>query len=254
MAKVTPDVYGRWPVLEALRAGHAERVYMARESRDAPVLREIHEAARAANVPVQAVPRAELDRLLAHRNHQGVAAAQRRFDYATLDAITQRADAAAEPGLILALDGVQDPGNVGSLLRSADGAGVHGVVLPLHRAAGVTPVVIRASAGAAEHLPIAQETNLTRVLERLKRAGYWAVGLDQEGALPYARLDAARPLVVVVGGEGKGLTRLVRETCDMVVRLPMYGRVESLNAAVAGAILLYEIRRQREAIGGIDDP
>lgn len=248
MARITPDVYGRWPVLEALRAGHVERVYVARETRAAPVLREIHEAARAANVPVQAVPRAELDRLLAHRNHQGVAAMQRRHAYADLDAITAIADAAAEPGLILALDGVQDPGNVGSLLRGADGAGVHGVVLPLHRAAGITPAVARASAGAVEHLAIAQETNLTRVLERLKKGGYWVVGLDQGGEVRYDQLDAARPLVVVVGGEGKGLTRLVRDTCDVTVYLPMRGHIDSLNAAVAGAILLYEIRRQREAI------
>lgn len=251
MARVTPDVYGRWPVLEALRAGHVERVYVARETRAAPVLREIHEAARAASVPVQAVPRAELDKLLANRNHQGVAALQRQHAYATLDEITAIADAAAAagagPGLILVLDGVQDPGNVGSLLRSADGAGVHGVVVPLHRAAGITPAVVRASAGAAEHLAIARETNLTRTLEWLKHAGYWVVGLDQEGVLPYEGLDASRPLAVVVGGEGKGLTRLVRESCDVVVRLPMRGRIDSLNAAVAGAILLYEIGRQREA-------
>ena len=245
--RLSPDVYGRWPVLETLRAGHAERVYVAREVRGAAVLREILEAAHAAHVPVEAVPRAELDRALPNRNHQGVAALQRGFDYVSLDEIAAVADAAAEPGLILALDGVQDPGNTGSLLRSADGAGVHGVILPRHRAAGVTPAVIRASAGAAEHLPIAQEANLTRALEWLKRAGYWAIGLDQDGVRPYDEVDAARPLVVVVGGEGKGLTRLVREACDETLRLPMRGHVASLNAAVAGAILLYEIRRRRDA-------
>lgn len=250
MAKLAADVYGRWPVLEALRAGHVERVYVARETRGAPILREIQETARAAHVPVQAVPRAELDGALSNRNHQGVAAVYRRHPYATLDQIVAIADAAAEPGLVLALDGVQDPANVGSLLRSADAAGVHGVVLPRHRAAGVTPAVVRVSAGAAEHLAIAQETNLTRALDWLKHGGFWVVGLDQDGPLPYDQLDAARPLVVVVGGEGKGLTRLVREACDLLVRLPMRGHVASLNAAVAGAILLYEISRQRAAGSG----
>lgn len=246
MARLEPEAYGRWPVLEALRAGHVERVYVAREARGAPVLREIHEAARAANVQVQAVPRAELDRALPNRNHQGIAAAYRPHPYASLDDIAAIAADAPEPGLVLALDGVQDPGNAGSLLRSADAAGVHGVVLPRHRAAGVTPAVVRASAGAAEHLAIAQETNLTRVLEWFKKGGYWVIGLAADGALPYDRIDAARPLVVVVGGEGKGLTRLVRDACDETVCLPMRGHVGSLNAAVAGAIVLYEIRRKRD--------
>ena len=250
MLRTSPDVYGRWPVLEALRAGHVERVYVAREVRAAPVLREIHEAARLANVPVQTLPRTELDRLLANRNHQGVAAAYRPHPYATLDEIVASAAAAPEPGLVLALDGVQDPGNVGSLLRSAEAAGVHGVVVPRHRAAGVTPTVVRASAGAAEHLAIAQETNLTRTLEWFKRAGYWIVGLDQGAALRYDQLDADRPLVIVVGGEGKGLTRLVREHCDQTIRVPMRGHVSSLNAAVAGAIVLFEVRRQRDAAPG----
>ena len=245
--RLTLDVYGRWPVLEALRAGHVERVFVAREAHAAPVLREIHEAARLAGVPVQAVPRTELDRLLANRNHQGVAATYRQHPYATLDEIAAIAAAAPEPGLVLALDGVQDPGNVGSLLRSADAAGVHGVVLPRHRAAGVTPAVVRASAGAAEHLAIAQETNLTRTLQWFKREGYWAIGLDQDAAVRYDQLDADRPLVIVVGGEGKGLTRLVRETCDQAVRVPLRGHVSALNAAVAGAIVLFEVRRQRDA-------
>jgi len=210
------------------------------------VLREIHDAAREAGVVVQTLPRAEFDRLLANRNHQGVAAAYHEHPYATLDDILAAAEGSGEQGLALMLDGVQDPGNVGSLLRSAEGAGVHGVVLPRHRAAGVTPAVVRASAGAAEHLAIAQEANLTRALDEFKRAGYWAVGLSEDATMRYGEIDAARPLVVVVGGEGKGLTRLVRESCDYLVRLPMRGRVESLNAAVSGAILLYEIRRQRD--------
>lgn len=250
MAKLSLDIYGRWPVLEALRAGHVERVYVAREARSAAVLREIQEAADSARVPIQTIPRAEMDLALHHRNHQGVAASYLQHSYVTLDEIAARAGAAGDRGLVLALDGVQDPGNVGSLLRTADAAGVHGVVLPRHRAAGVTPAVVRASAGAAEHVAIAQETNLTRALEWLKQAGFWIVGLDQDGPLPYDSLDTDRPLVVVVGGEGKGLTRLVRETCDQCVHLPMHGHVASLNAAVAGAILLYEIRRRRDSADG----
>ncbi len=248
MATFEPNVYGRRPVLEAIRAGHAARVFIARETRAAPVLREIDDAAREANVPVTTIARAEMDRVLANRNHQGVAADYHEHDYATLDDILAVANQSSDPGLVLMLDGVQDPGNVGSLLRSAEGAGVHGVILPKHRAAGVTPAVVRASAGAAEHLAIAQETNLTRTLQWFKKdAGYWVVGLDEDGDTPYDRIDAARPLVVVVGGEGKGITRLVREACDLTVRLPMRGKVGSLNAAVAGAVLLYDIRRQRDA-------
>jgi 23S rRNA (guanosine2251-2'-O)-methyltransferase len=246
MPKTQLDVYGRRPVLEAVRAGHAERVYIAREARDAPVLREIQDAARAAGVVVQTLPRAEFERLLVNRNHQGVAAAYHEHPYADLGDILAAAEGSGEPGLVLALDGVQDPGNVGSLLRSAEGAGVHGVVLPRHRAAGVTPAVVRASAGAAEHLAIAQEANLSRAIEGLKKSGYWSVGLSEDATARYDEFDALRPLVVVVGGEGKGLTRLVQEGCDYLVRLPMRGQVASLNAAVSGAILLYEIRRQRD--------
>jgi 23S rRNA (guanosine2251-2'-O)-methyltransferase len=246
MAGLPADVYGRWPVLEALRAGHVARVYLARETRDAAVLREIRTAASAARVPVEVVSRAMLDAALPHRNHQGIAAAYRQHPYAALDDIIA---AAPHPGLVLALDGIQDAGNLGALLRTADAAGVAGVVLPRHRAAGVTPAVARASAGAAEHIAIAQETNLTRALERFKQAGYWVVGLDQEAKQLYSDLDAARPLVVVIGGEGKGLSRLVREACDVLVRLPMRGHVATLNAAAAGAIVLYDIMRRRDAMG-----
>jgi 23S rRNA (guanosine2251-2'-O)-methyltransferase len=178
-------------------------------------------------------------------NHQGVVAEVAEYRYQSLDDLLRRGRAAAGYPLILALDALEDPQNFGTLLRTADAVGATGTLIPLHRAAGVTPAVLKSSAGAAEYLPIARVTNLTRALEELKRQGYWVVGLDAQGRGYYDRFPVDSPLVLVVGAEGKGLGRLVRETCDLLVRLPMVGHVGSLNAAVAGSIVLYDVFRRR---------
>lgn len=239
-------IIGRNPVLEALRAGRpVHKLLIARGATEGSI-RQIRAMAREQGIPVQEVDRARLDALTGGQAHQGVMAQVAAQAYAALEDILERARAAGEDPLVLVLDRIEDPQNLGSLLRSCDAAGVHGVIIPERRAAGVTPVVAKVSAGAVEYVPVARVTNLARTLEDLKVAGLWVCGADQDGAELYHRARLTGPLAVVVGGEGQGLGRLVAERCDFRVRIPMRGKVNSLNAAVAGAILLYEVRRQRD--------
>jgi 23S rRNA (guanosine2251-2'-O)-methyltransferase len=239
------DIYGRNPVLESLRYGDSvARVLVARGAHETRPIQEILSLARQNGVPVEIVERRLLDSRTANGVHQGVVAVVKPFEYVSLDAIVQRA--AGERLLVLALDSVQDPQNLGTLLRTAEAAGVHGVLLPEHRSVDVTPLVEKASAGAARLIRVAQVTNLVRALQDMKKAGAWVVGVENDAtAGPYDRCDLTVPLVLALGSEGRGLGRLVRETCDMLVRLPMHGRVSSLNVAVAGSIVLYETLRQR---------
>lgn len=242
-----PDVvYGRHPVLEALRANEGvQRLLVAKGTQTGGPIAEILALAQARGIRLVWVDRRELDRLGAV--HQGVAAELAAFEYADIDDILAAAAACGEPPLILALDAIQDVHNLGSLLRTADAVGAHGVIIPEHRAAGVTPAVRKASAGAVAHLPIAQATNLSRALTGLKRQGVWVVGLDMAGQTAFDAYDWRGPVALVVGSEGKGLGRLVAETCDVLVQLPMRGHVASLNAAVAGSIVLYHAWRSRRA-------
>ncbi|MFN8474760.1 MAG: 23S rRNA (guanosine(2251)-2'-O)-methyltransferase RlmB [Anaerolineae bacterium] len=242
-----PDVvYGRHPVLEALRADEGvQRLLVAKGTQTGGPVGEILSLAKARGVKVAWVDRRELDRLGAV--HQGVAAELAPFEYVDIDDILSAAAARGEPPLLLVLDAIQDVHNLGSLLRTADAVGAHGAIIPEHRAAGVTPAVRKASAGAVAHLPIAQATNLTRALEGLKRQGVWIVGLDMAGQMAFDAYDWRGPVALVVGSEGKGLGRLVAETCDVLVQLPMRGHVDSLNAAVAGSIVLYHAWRSRRA-------
>lgn len=239
-------IWGRHAVLEALRAGRqADRIFLAEGVRPGGIVGEIAELARARGVPIQSVDRRALDRMSDGANHQGVVAEVAEYAYKTLDDLQRIGKSAFGDPLILILDALEDPQNFGTLIRTADAVGATGVVIPLHRAVGVTPAVEKASAGAVEYLPIARVTNLVRSIEELKRAGYWIVGLDASGLEEYDRFRVDAPLGVVVGAEGKGLGRLVRESCDLLVRLPMLGQVESLNAGVAGSIVLYDILRRR---------
>jgi 23S rRNA (guanosine2251-2'-O)-methyltransferase len=236
-------IYGRQAIREALRAGRrVRRLLVARGTRDSAVLRELATLAAEQGVPVQEVERAQLDRLADH--HQGVAAEVDPYVYADISDLLY-AVRGTRPPLYLALDSVQDPQNFGSLLRTAAAVGVSGVVVPQHRAVGVTPGVRRASAGTVERLRVARVTNLVRALEQLKAAGVWIVGLDAAAPQRYDTVDARGPTALVVGSEEQGLGRLVRQACDFVVSLPMEPGVESLNAAVAGSIVLYEYYRQR---------
>ena len=240
-------LYGRNAVREALRAGR-RRIYklvLAQGMKDTGIVADILTLANESGVPIQRVERQQLDRL-GDINHQGVAAEAAPYPYVELEEILAKADQRQEMPLLLMLDCLQDPQNLGSLLRTAEIVGVHGVVIPKRRAVGITPAVVNSSAGATEHLRVARVTNLVRAMEELKARGLWMVGLeDVPQAQLYHHSDLTMPLALVVGSEGRGLGRLVRETCDILIRLPMRGKINSLNAAVAGSIALYELWRQR---------
>ncbi len=241
-------LYGRNAVREALRAGRRRvtRLLLASNTRDEPRIREITGLAAKAGVPVERVERRDLDRQTQGANHQGLVLATAPYPYVALDAILEQRHTRDEPAWLLLLDHVQDPQNLGTLLRTAEAVGIHGVVLPERRAAGVTAAVVNSSSGATEHLLIAQVTNLAQTMRTLRDAGVWLAGLaaDQQ-AWRVDRADFVRPLALVVGAEGSGLARLTREHCDFLVQIPMRGQVESLNAAVAGSIVLYQVWQQR---------
>jgi 23S rRNA (guanosine2251-2'-O)-methyltransferase len=242
-------VAGRHAVGEAIEAGQrVRRVLVDARARQAdPGIAAILRAAAEARIPVQPINRQRLDAI--HPRHQGVVAEVEPFHYAALADVLTRAKAAGERALVLALDSLQDPQNFGTLLRTALAVDASGVIFPEHRAVDVTPAVVRASAGAAERLKIAQVPNLARALDECKASGLWVVGLDAHAAAAYDTVDLHGPLAVVVGSEGSGLRRLVAERCDLLVQLPMAGPTESLNAAVAGSILLYHLFRQQPRDG-----
>jgi 23S rRNA (guanosine2251-2'-O)-methyltransferase len=238
-------VYGRNPVREALRAGtQVRRLLLAEGLPDDQRLQEILSLAGEHGVEVERAERHRLDDIAHTQTHQGVLAYVGRRRYLELDDLLGEAP---EDALIVVLDGIQDPQNMGGIIRTAEAAGAAAVVFPKHRAAEVTPAVAKASAGAVEHLPLVQVGGVAQTLERLKQAGFWCVGLAAEGGTPYHQARLTGRLAVVVGAEGEGLHRLVAQRCDQLLRLPMLGRVSSLNAAAAAAIVLYEAVRQRQA-------
>ncbi|MBW4045966.1 MAG: 23S rRNA (guanosine(2251)-2'-O)-methyltransferase RlmB [Acidobacteria bacterium] len=237
-------LYGLHPVEEALRAGSRsfDHVCVARERSDRR-LQQVIDLCRDQGVRVRMEPRDHLTRLAKTTAHQGVVAVARALPTLTIeDLLDSPKD---RPRLVLALDGVEDPQNLGALLRTADGAGVDGVVLTERRAAPLSAVALKTSAGAAEHLRIARVVNLTRALEQLKERNLWCVGLDERGSMDYDAFDYTGNCVVVLGREGEGLHEVTRRACDHLLRIPMSGMVSSLNVAAAGAVVLYEAARQR---------
>jgi len=233
---------GRNPVLEALRAGRPLRkIQISRTARRGGSVARIVAEARARGVPVQFVDPRHLDAISQTGTHQGVIAFAHVVPPVALEDLLDRACAEGRPFLVL-LDGVQDPRNLGAILRTAEAAGAHGVVIPKHRSAGLTPAAAKASAGAVEYLPVAVVSNLPRAVEACRDRGIPVVGAHLQGD-PYDRADLRPPIALVIGGEGTGVSRLVRERCDRLVRIPMYGKVSSLNASVAAGILLYEVVR-----------
>jgi 23S rRNA (guanosine2251-2'-O)-methyltransferase len=242
-------IYGINSVTEALKArGRAfEWVGMAKERHDLRLQRLIEDCRRL-SVPVRFLQRTELDRMAGNAAHQGVVAVTSAKQYNDLaDVIAARR---GQYSLIVVLDGVEDPHNLGAILRTADAAGANGVVIPERRSATVTGTVTKASAGASEHLPIAKVTNIARTVEELKEDDIWTVGLDERGTQTYDALDYNMHCALVLGGEGKGLHDLVKRKCDFLVSIPMLGKVPSLNVSVAAAIVLYEIVRQRRVKEG----
>lgn len=233
-------IYGRNPVLEALRAGRARRVLVARGV-EGWLLKELERL----GAPYTLVPRIELDTLLRTTHHQGIAAEVEDPTYASLEDALRLAASRKEPPLLVALDGVTDPRNYGAMIRSALALGAHGVLSEKRRAAPLSPLALKASAGAALKLPVVKVKNLPRTLKALKEEGLWVYGLDVRGEKAPWELDYARPLVLVVGSEGEGMRRLVRETCDELFRIPIREEAESLNASVALGIALYQARLAR---------
>jgi 23S rRNA (guanosine2251-2'-O)-methyltransferase len=245
-------IYGINSVTEALKArGRAfQWVGMAKERHDLRLQRLIEDC-RKLGIPVRFLQRTELDHMAGTAAHQGVVAVTGAKQYNDLNDVIEAKR--GEYSLIVVLDGVEDPHNLGAILRTADAAGANGVVIPERRAAGVTGTVTKASAGASEHLPIAKVTNIARTVEELKDSNVWTVGLDERGKQTYDALDYNMDCALVLGAEGKGLHDLVKKKCDFLVSIPMLGKVPSLNVSVAGAVVLYEIvrqRRVREAASG----
>jgi len=244
----TEIVPGRRAVLEALRAGRPLRkILLASGTRHGGTLGAILAEARREHVLVQFVARTRLDALVGGMPHQGVVALTAAKATVGVEEILGAARARKEPPFLLVLDGVQNPANLGSVLRTANGTGVHGVIIPKHRAVGLTSAVAKTSAGAIEYVPVAQVTNIVRTLDALKAEGIWIVGADPSATITYASARLAPPVAVVLGGEERGLGRLVKEACDVLVRLPMRGQIASLNVAVVAGVLLYEAQRQQRA-------
>src|SRR5215207_4530134 len=242
----TEVVLGRNPVLECLRAGvPATALYVALGADADERLTESVRRAADAGISILEVPRSDLDRISANGLHQGIALQVPPYQYTHPDDLLAAALSDSAPALLVALDNISDPRNLGAIVRSVAGFGGHGVLIPQRRSASVTAVAWRTSAGAAARLPVARATNLNRTLQNWADAGLQVVGLDADGDTTIDQLDAAGPMVVVVGSEGKGLSRLVRENCDAVVSIPMAGPTESLNASVAAGVVLAEIARQR---------
>jgi 23S rRNA (guanosine2251-2'-O)-methyltransferase len=240
-------IWGRNPVLETLHSARGvKRILLAEGQREAGALASILQEAERRHIPIEVVPRARLDSISHGSVHQGCIAQVEERKYVTVDDILAYAASKNEAPFLLILDAIQDVNNLGSLLRTAEAAGMHGIILPEHRAAEINATVVKTSAGATEHLLIAQVTNLTHTIDFLKKQNIWVVGLAGEARTVYSQADLTGPLALVVGNEGKGISRLVREHCDLLVRLPMYGHINSLNAAVAGSIAVYEALRQRE--------
>jgi 23S rRNA (guanosine2251-2'-O)-methyltransferase len=239
-------IYGRNPVREALEAGEAiEKVILA-QGIHGRIIEAIRFQARRRGIRTEEMERRKLEELVGSEHTQGVAAFLSEGRYRELIDILNISRERDEPPLIALLDGIEDPRNLGAIIRSAEGAGVHGVVIPKRRAVSLTETVAKTSAGAVAYMAVAQVSNMAQAIKQLKDEGMWIVGADPEGDEIYYRADLTGPLGIVIGGEGKGMRRLVKEKCDFLVRIPLKGKVTSLNASVAAALLFFEARRQRE--------
>ncbi|MCD9026337.1 23S rRNA (guanosine(2251)-2'-O)-methyltransferase RlmB [Cohnella sp. NL03-T5] len=237
---------GKHPVLEAMKAGRSiNKIFMSNQAQR-HLVQPIMEEAKARGIVVQQVDKSKLDRLVPDIQHQGVVAQAAAVAYAEVDDLLARAAERGEAPLIVLLDELEDPHNLGSVLRTADCTGVHGVIVPKRRSAGLTAIVAKTSAGAVEYVPVARVANLVQTMEKLKAAGLWIAGADAGAKEGFYDTNLTGPLAIVIGNEGQGLSRLVRERCDFILSLPMAGQINSLNASVAAGVILYEVVRQRQ--------
>lgn len=240
MAKIA----GRNPVTEAIRAGRPIDKVLIQEGAGGAADR-VRKLAQDNGIPVEIVPKRDIDKVAQGENHQGIVAFASAHEYASVDDILAAADRAGEPPFIVVLDGIEDPHNLGAILRSAECAGAHGVIIPKRNACGLTETVAKSSAGAVEYVPCAKVTNIARTLDDLKERGIWIYACDMDGET-YYKQDMKGPCAIVIGAEGNGISRLVKEKCDFTVSMPLKGKIQSLNASNAACVLMYEIRRQRD--------
>lgn len=242
-------IIGKNPVIEALKSGRSVNKVFVTQGLNEAVIQKLNDLAKAANTIVQKVPKIKIDQISDGGNHQGVAAYVAAYDYAILDDLFDRAEEREEAPFFIVLDELEDPHNLGSILRTADAVGAHGVIIPKRRSVGLTATVAKTSAGAIEHIPVVRVTNISQTIDELKSRNVWVVGTAGDGSEDYRKLDGNIPIALVMGNEGKGLSRLVKEKCDWTVSLPMVGKVTSLNASVACSLLLYEVFRKRQPFG-----
>lgn len=242
-------IAGKNPVIEVLKSERGIHKIWIAEGSQKGSMQLIMKLAKERNILVQFVPKQKIDQLVS-TNHQGVAAQVAAHQYAELDDLFEVASKRGEDPFFLILDELEDPHNLGSILRTADAAGVHGVIIPKHRSVGLTATVAKLSTGAIEYVPVARVTNIPRTIDELKTRGVWIFGTEAKGSEDYRKMDATMPLALVIGNEGKGMGRLVRDKCDFLIHLPMMGHVTSLNASVAASLLMYEVLRKRSPIEG----
>ena len=238
---------GRNAVLEAMRAERTIEKIMVQKGNVDGTLKKIVAKAKDAGIVVQEVAKQKLDELSQTKNHQGVMAMISAHEYAELEDIFVLAEKKGESPFIVILDNITDPHNLGAIIRTANSAGVHGVIIPKRRAVGITPVVAKSSAGAVEYVPVVRVTNIARTIEELKERNVWVACADMDGEI-YYKSNLKGAMAVVVGNEGDGVSRLVKEKCDFVVKVPMYGEISSLNVSVAASLLMYEVVRQRNFV------
>lgn len=243
-------IIGKNPVIEALKSGRSVNKVLVSEQLNHTVLKKLQQLAKEAGTIVQKVPKSKLDQI-DNGNHQGVIAYVASYQYADLEDLFKRAAERQEDPFFIILDELEDPHNLGSILRTGDATGVHGVIIPKRRSVGLTSTVAKTAAGAMEHIPVARVTNIANTIDELKERNVWVVGTEAEATEDYRRLDGSLPIALVIGNEGKGISRLVRKKCDWTVSLPMKGKVSSLNASVACSLLLYEVYRKRFPIGEV---
>lgn len=241
----SPDfVMGRIPVLEVLKSNHAINKIFLQEHLSGDKISQILNVSKKKGIQVQIVPKSKLDQLSNKAVHQGVIAAIAPYAYAELDDIFELAKDNGEDPFIVILDGIEDPHNLGSIIRTADATGAHGIIIPKRRAVGLTSIVAKTSTGAIEHMPVIRVTNITQAIKSLQERGVWVYATDMEG-VEYTQWSAQGPIAIVIGNEGKGVSRLVKNASDGQITIPMVGHVQSLNASVATGILLYEVFRKR---------
>ncbi|HZH62456.1 MAG TPA: 23S rRNA (guanosine(2251)-2'-O)-methyltransferase RlmB [Metabacillus sp.] len=241
-------IIGRNPVIEVLKSSRdINKIWVAENSLKGQA-QQITKLAKERGITINFVPKKKIDQMV-EGNHQGVVAQVAAYEYVHVDDILKVAEERGELPFLLLLDEIEDPHNLGSIMRTADAVGAHGIVIPKRRAVGLTATVAKSSTGAIEHIPVARVTNMARTIDELKDKGVWIVGTDAKGADDYRNLDGKMSLALIIGSEGKGIGRLIKGKCDFLIKMPMVGHVTSLNASVAASLLMYEVYRKRYPLG-----